>query len=232
MSVVHTSRGSLQPASSMLRSEAWIVCSLAMRVLPEDHCVNWLEHSINNDATRDLIAKSIAGFEKFNQRVRAPSGFTLPNPPRDNRTFMTENGKANFISNPLPDVNLNEDHYVMMTIRSHDQYNTTIYGLHDRYRGVHGNRRVILMNAQDMNDRGWKTRTRVNVTSHFEGSTRVANNWQLVPYDMPRGNIATYFPEANPLIHLDSTAELSNTPTSKWIICTLESLNPTSSEEE
>ena len=232
MSVVHTSRGSLQPASSMLRSESWIVCSLAMRTLPGDHCVNWHEHSISNDTTRDLIAKSIAGFEKYNQRVRVPSGFTLPNPPRDNRAFMTENGKANFISNPLPDVNLKEDHYVMMTIRSHDQYNTTIYGLHDRYRGIHGNRRVILMNAQDMNDRGWKTRTRVNVTSHFEGSTRVANNWQLVPYDIPSGNIATYFPEANPLIHLDSTAEISNTPTSNWIICILEWLNQNSSEEE
>ena len=120
----------------------------------------------------------------------------------------------------------------MMTIRSHDQYNTTIYGLHDRYRGVHGNRRVILMNALDMSARGWKARTIVNITSHFEGSTREADNWQLVPYNIPRGNIATYFPEANCLIHINSTAELSNTPTSKWIICSLDTPGNASLEEE
>jgi molybdopterin-dependent oxidoreductase alpha subunit len=232
MGVVHTSRGNLKPASDLLRSESWIVCSLAMRLLDDDHCVDWLEHSTNYDSTRDLIAKSIPGFEDYNRRIRAPSGFILPNPPRDERVFKTDNGKANFISHPLPDVKQEKEHYVMMTIRSHDQYNTTIYGLHDRYRGVHGNRRVILMNALDMSARGWKARTRVNITSHFEGSTRVADNWQLVPYNIPRGNIATYFPEANSLIHLGSTAEVSNTPTSKWIICSLESHDSASLEEE
>ena len=232
MGVVHTSRGNLKPASDLLRSESWIVCSLAMRLLDDDHCVDWLEHSTNYDSTRDLIAKSIPGFEDYNRRIRAPSGFILPNSPRDERVFKTDNGKANFISHPLPDVKQEKEHYVMMTIRSHDQYNTTIYGLHDRYRGVHGNRRVILMNALDMSARGWKARTRVNITSHFEGSTRVADNWQLVPYNIPRGNIATYFPEANSLIHLGSTAEVSNTPTSKWIICSLESHDSASLEEE
>ncbi len=232
MSIVHTSRGNLQPAGDLLRSESWIVCTLAMRLLAEDHCVDWLEHSKDNDSIRDLIANSITGFEDYNQRIRVPSGFLLPNPPRDERAFNTGNGKANFISHPLPDVRLQKNHYVMMTIRSHDQYNTTIYGLHDRYRGVHGNRRIILMNAQDMSDRGWKARTIVNITSHFEGSTRVADNWQLVPYNIPRGNIATYFPEANSLIHLNSTAEISNTPTSKWIICSLDSPGSASLEEE
>ena len=105
----------------------------------------------------------------------------------------------------------------MMTMRSHDQYNTTIYDVHDRYRGIHGNRRVVLMNAQDMASNGWKNRQKVDLTSHFKGVQRSSDGWQLVAYDIPAGNIATYFPEANSLVPLDSTADISNTPTSKWI---------------
>ena len=120
----------------------------------------------------------------------------------------------------------------MMTIRSHDQYNTTIYDLHDRYRGVHGNRRVILMNASDMVERGWKTRRIVDIVSHFEDEERRSDGWQVIAYDIPRGNIATYFPEANVLVPLNSTAEKSNTPTSKWIVCSLLEPGQASSEEE
>ena len=104
-----------------------------------------------------------------------------------------------------------------MTIRSHDQYNTTIYGLHDRYRGVHGNRRIVFMNALDMSERGLKTRDVVDMTSHFNTTKRTSLNWIVVPYEIPRGNLAAYFPEANELVPLDSTADISNTPTSKWI---------------
>ena len=119
-----------------------------------------------------------------------------------------------------------------MTIRSHDQYNTTIYDLHDRYRGVHGNRRIVLMNATDMIERGWKSRHIVDIVSHFEGEERRSDGWRLVAYDIPRGNIATYFPEANVLVPLKSTAAKSNTPTSKWIICSLLEPGTWISEEE
>jgi anaerobic selenocysteine-containing dehydrogenase len=120
----------------------------------------------------------------------------------------------------------------MMTIRSHDQYNTTIYGLDDRYRGIRGNRRVVLMNAQDMVERGWKTRHIVDISSHFNGEIRHSNKWMVLPYDIPKGNIATYFPEANSLVPLHSTADVSNTPTSKWVVTTLESSKSDLREEE
>ena len=120
----------------------------------------------------------------------------------------------------------------MMTLRSHDQYNTTIYGLSDRYRGVKGNRRVVFMNAYDMVKRGWKARTKVSITSHFEGETRHSENWLIVPYEIPSGNIATYFPEANSLVPLHSTAAQSNTPTSKWVVCTMDSSETIRGEEE
>jgi len=118
-----------------------------------------------------------------------------------------------------------------MTLRSHDQYNTTIYGLNDRYRGVHGHRRVLFMNAGDMVERGWKSRQKVSITSHFHGEERHSEDWLLVPYEIPRGNLAAYFPEANSLVPLHSTAAVSNTPTSKWIVCTLSDGSATSEEE-
>ena len=109
----------------------------------------------------------------------------------------------------------------MMTMRSHDQYNTTIYGLDDRYRGIKGNRRVILMNPDDMLELQIKTRDYVDVTSHFKGDVRISKQWIVIPYKIPKRNIAAYFPEANELVPLESTADISNTPTSKWIICTI-----------
>ena len=219
MGVVHTSKGGLKPASPDLRSEPWIVSSLASAVLDDGR--DWMALSENYDLIRDLMSNALAGFDDYNERVRNPTGFYLPNPPRDSRTFNTADGKAHFITHPLPNVNVDSGKFVMMTIRSHDQYNTTIYDLHDRYRGVHGNRRIILMNANDMIERGWKSRHVVDIVSHFEDGERRSDGWQLVAYDIPRGNIATYFPEANVLVPLDSTAEKSNTPTSKWIVCSL-----------
>jgi len=170
---------------------------------------------------RDLMSEALAGFEDYNTRVRESNGFYLPNPPRDSRSFNTPDKKAHFISHDLPDVSIPDEMFVMMTIRSHDQYNTTIYDLHDRYRGIHGNRRVVLMNANDMIERGWKSRHIVDIVSHHNGADRRSDGWQVIAYDIPSGNIATYFPEANVLVPLDSTAAKSNTPTSKWIICSL-----------
>ena len=134
------------------------------------------------------------GFDEYNVRVpRQASGFALPNPPRDSQTFSTPSGKAQFMKHHLPDVSVEKDQFVLMTLEVYDQYNTTIYGLDDRYRGVKGNRRVLFMNADDMVERGWKSRQKVSITSHFEDEQRHSENLSLVPYELPRGNLAAYF---------------------------------------
>ena len=230
MSVVHRSKGNLKPASAMLMSETSLVAELGLRLCPD--VLEWKEFSRNYDAIRDLMAKSLDGFEEFNRRVRQENGFLLPNPPRDSCDFDTESGKALFTVHELPDVTIQKNRFVLMTIRSHDQYNTTIYGLHDRYRGVHGNRRIVFMNALDMSEHGLKTRDIVDITSHFNSELRTSKTWHVVPYDIPRGNLAAYFPEANELVPLDSTATISNTPTSKWIEVSLSTSEVIVSEEE
>ena len=217
MGIVHRSQGRLMPASKDLRSEPWIVAELAARTFGEDD-VAWRNMAEDYDAIRSMIEASIPGFDAYNDRVREPNGFELPNPPRDELRFNTPSGRANFSLHGLPD--LTPKHggsHVMMTLRSHDQYNTTIYGLEDRYRGVKGNRRVVFMNAEEMAERGWKTGHKVNLISHWSDGERHASDWRLIPYAIPRGNLASYFPEANVLVPLDSTAAVSNTPTSKWI---------------
>ncbi|MDA9166454.1 FdhF/YdeP family oxidoreductase [Candidatus Poseidoniaceae archaeon] len=220
MGIVHRSTGSLPPASSHLRSEPWIVAQLSQNLFTNSP-IDWSGMVEDYDMIRNLMEKSLSGFEDYNKRVRLENGFLLPNPPRDSRTFDTPSGRAHFTTHDLPDVRIDDEQFIMMTIRSHDQYNTTIYDVHDRYRGVSGNRRIVLMNALDMAERGWKNRQMVSITSHFEGETRTADGWQLVAYEIPRKNIATYFPEANILVPLRSTAKDSNTPTSKWIKVTL-----------
>jgi len=215
MGIVHRSQGGLKPSSKLLRSEPWIVAQLATKCNIE--ILDWQSLVSDYDNIRDLMSKSLNGFEDYNKRVREPSGFALPNPPRDSRTFNTPSGLAQFTTHNLPDVSIKEGNYVMMTIRSHDQYNTTIYDLHDRYRGIHGNRRIVLMNEKDMVRQGWKKKQQVTLVSHYNGNKRTAKGWSLVPYDIPIGNVATYFPESNCLVPLDSTAEISNTPTSKWV---------------
>ena len=222
MGVVHKSRGGLQPASDSLKSEPWIVANLA-NLLFDDSPLEWLNLASDYDLIRDLMERSLNGFTDYNKRVRQENGFLLPNPPRDSRSFATPTGKAHFTAHELPDVHVDDERYVMMTIRSHDQYNTTIYDVHDRYRGISGNRRIVLMNALDMVERGWKNRQRVSISSHFEGEVRSSDGWLVVAYDIPRQNVATYFPEANSLVPLNSTAKISNTPTSKWIEVTIES---------
>ena len=230
MGVVHTSKGTLKPASANLRSEPWIIAQLAAATL-EEPTVDFPLLVENYDSIRDLISKCVAGFENYNQRVRQENGFNLPNPPKDNQEFDTVDGLAHFSINPLPDVNLTDEQFVMMTIRSHDQYNTTIYGLDDRYRGIKGNRRILMMNPDDMLELGIKTRDAVNITSHYAGNTIFSQEWTVIPYKIPKRNVAAYFPEANELVPLESTADTSNTPTSKWIICTISRYYSTLEEE-
>lgn len=146
--------------------------------------------------------------------MRHPGGFYLPNGPRE-RNFTTENGKANFSATPFERNQLDSDQLVLMTIRSHDQFNTTVYDYNDRYRGVHNERRVIFLNQTDMADRSIREKQLVNITSHFAGQERHAEKFIAVPYDVPRGNAAMYFPEGNVLVPIGSVARISNTPTSK-----------------
>ena len=230
MGVVHRSKGNMKPVSTNLISEPFLVAQLGLRLCPD--VLPWREYMRNYDNIRDLMERSLHGFDDYNHRVRAPNGFLLPNPPRDSCEFDTDSGKASFSVHSLPDVKVESGHFVLMTIRSHDQYNTTIYGLHDRYRGVHGNRRIVFMNALDMSERNLKTRDIIHMKSHFNGTIRESNDWIVVPYEIPRGNLAAYFPEANELVPLESTAHISNTPTSKWIEVSLSTSEASILEEE
>ena len=215
MSMVHASQGVLPPASEHLRSEVAILCGLG-RALVGDRAP-WTDWAHSYDAIRDRIAEVVPGFEDFNRRVRQPDGFQLPNVARD-RTFSSIGGRAKFTVSTPPDLSLPAGRLRMMTIRSHDQYNTTIYGLDDRYRGIRGERRVIFMNPTDMVELHLIDGQVVDLISEWTDHERVAERFIVVPFDVPRGNCATYFPEANPLVPLDSVADRSNTPTSKSVV--------------
>ena len=215
MGVVHSSKGDLSPASDNLKSEPAIVAGMANATFTNTS-VNWSEMIENYDVVRNHIEATIPGFDDYNLRVRKPAGFYLPNGSRD-RKFTTPNGKAKFTINKTPNREVEEGHFIMMTIRTHDQYNTTIYGMNDRYRGIYNERRVVLMNADDMKDNGYKSEEIVHLTSHFNGDERKANNFKVIPYDIPRGCVGTYFPETNVLVHIDNFAKVSQTPASKFI---------------
>ena len=219
MGVVHSSTGSAKPASKALRSEPAIVVGIAsaLETRLSNSGIQWDEFSEDYGMIRDLIESTVPGFESYNDRIKQDAGFYLPNPPRDGRTFNTDTGRANFRVHPITCAFAPPGQFIMMTIRSHDQYNTTIYGLDDRYRGIKDARRVVLMNREDMEDAGISQGSIVDISSYFDGTTRESDLWRVVQYDIPRGNVATYFPEANSLIPLDSVAEGSNTPTSKSI---------------
>ena len=215
MSMVHASQGVLPPASEHLRSEIEIICGLAKALLGDR--LPWDDYAASYDLIRDRIADVVPGFEDFNTRVRQPGGFQLPNVARD-RSFSTIGGRAKFVVSSPPDLSLPPGRLRMMTIRSHDQYNTTIYGLDDRYRGIRGERRVIFMNPTDMVELHLIDGQLVDLISEWTDGERIAYAFIVVPFDLPRGNCATYFPEANPLVPLDSVADRSNTPTSKSVI--------------
>ncbi|ATC65633.1 hypothetical protein CMV30_17720 [Nibricoccus aquaticus] len=220
MGIINSSRGSLEPASEFLLSEPALVARLASAVLGEKSPVDWLAMAGDYDRIRERIERVIPGFERFNDRVRI-GPFYLPNGPRDSRTFTTPSGKAVFTTHTVERHELAPGQFVMMTIRTHDQFNTTIYGLDDRYRGVFNGRRVVFLNKDDIAARGLMQGQLVDLTSHFRGETRVAPSFMVAPYDIPRGCAATYFPEANVLVPIDSVAEGSNTPTSKYVVITL-----------
>jgi molybdopterin-dependent oxidoreductase alpha subunit len=217
MSVVHASHGKLDPASPHLLSEPQIIARTAAATLKGRSSVPWLGMGRDYDLIRDRIERVVPGFEGFNQRVRQPGGFYLPNNARELK-WDTATGKANFATHALSCVQPAEGQLVLQTFRSHDQFNTTVYGLNDRYRGIGNERRVVFMNPQDMKKRGLSPLQAVDMTSEHAGQTRVARRFLAVPYDMPAGSAAAYFPEANVLVPIDSFADVSLTPTSKSVL--------------
>jgi molybdopterin-dependent oxidoreductase alpha subunit len=220
MGVVQISRGSLEPASPELLSEPQIVARLARATLEHRTTVDWEDLANNYDRIRDAIERVCPGFDDYNTRVRQPGGFYLPNAARD-RVFNTVNGKALFTIHDLPQHDLAPDQFLMMTIRSHDQFNTSVYTLSDRYRGISDNRHVVFLNQDDVAAAGLHARQVVDLISHFEGEERVARGFIIVPYDIPKRCAATYFPEANVLVPVRSVAEKSNTPASKSVVISI-----------
>jgi anaerobic selenocysteine-containing dehydrogenase len=216
MGIVHRSQGVNAPISRQVKSEPAIVAGMAKSILQGKDGLDWEAMVSNYDVIRDHIEGAIAGFDRFNERVRTPDGFYLPNGPREGR-FTTASGKAHFTASPLEVLKTAPGNFVMMTIRSHDQYNTTIYGLDDRYRGIENERRVVLINPEDMEQGGWHHGQEVNLISVYKGQERRAEKFLLIPFAIAKGCIATYFPETNCLVPLEHTADKSNTPVSKWI---------------
>jgi molybdopterin-dependent oxidoreductase alpha subunit len=220
MSMVHASRGRLLPASPQLRSEVAIITELGARLFGDD--LGWRKMGEDYSLIRKHIEHVVPGFDRYQERVSKPGGFTLPRPPRDSRTFKTPTGKALFTVNPPTAVEVPDGHLLLQTIRAHDQFNTTVYGLDDRYRGIKGGRHVIFVNGSDLQDRGLRNGDLVDIVSIWADGERRARRFRTVQYPTPRGCAAAYFPEANVLVPLDSTAEVSNTPTSKSIVIRLE----------
>ena len=217
MGVVQMSKGSLNPISKEMLSEPVIVSRLAKKVFEKNEVAHWEKYLEHYDHIRDDIAKVIPGFENYNQHVRKPGGFYLPNSLRE-KSFNTFTGKAAFTASNIIKQDLADDEYMMMTIRSHDQFNTTIYGLNDRYRGIYNGRRIIFMNENDMMKANLKKKDVVDLYNYHDGIERVARKFIVVPYNIPEKCTATYFPETNVLVPINSTAEKSNTPTSKMVI--------------
>jgi molybdopterin-dependent oxidoreductase alpha subunit len=223
MGVVQTSHGKIPPASNLLKSEVAIVADLATLTLPGSN-INWQQMKNDYKLIRDGIAQVIPGFEAFNQRIEELGEFELPNMVRDQRQFVTTNGKANFVVHKITSIHVPQGCLLMMTIRSHDQFNTTVYTNNDRYRGIHGSRRVIFVNREDLRDLGLNKGQQVNIHSHWPNEkrqTRTAEDFTLVQYDIPRGCAAAYYPETNDLIPLSSVADKSNTPAYKSVVISL-----------
>jgi molybdopterin-dependent oxidoreductase alpha subunit len=220
MGVIQMSKGMLKPISGNLLSEPIIVCKLAKAVLGEKSVVKWDWYMEHYDNIRWDIERTIPGFDHYNDRSRLPGGFYLPNSAREGE-FKTVTGKANFNVANFEPTQYKSDELMMMTIRSHDQFNTTIYGLDDRYRGVHNERRVIFMNANDIQKFGYKAGDKVDLYNFHGGKERVARNFIIIEFSIPEGCTATYFPETNVLVPIDSVADKSNTPTSKMVLIKL-----------
>jgi len=217
MGKVHRSRGRFVPASSDLKSEPEIVAGIAHAYFGESSSVDWLRLGSNYDLIREKISEVISGFNQYSEKSDN-GGFYLPNNSREADFSKMPEGKAQFSVCRLSDVNHSDDEFVLMTIRSHDQFNTTIYGMDDRYRGVYGERRVVLMNREDMAAQGFSELEVIDLQSNYDGVIRKAENFKIIGYDIPKGNLAAYFPETNPLVPINHTAEGSNTPISKSVI--------------
>ncbi|MFF5501661.1 FdhF/YdeP family oxidoreductase [Streptomyces roseolus] len=224
MGLVHASRGNLPPASPHLLSEPAIVARMARAVLGSASRTPWEEFEADYAAVRDRIARVVPGFEDFNARLAAnPGGFALPHAPRDERRFPTKTGRANFTAAPVEYPKVPEGRLLLQTLRSHDQYNTTIYGLDDRYRGIRGGRRVVLVHPEDAAALGLADGAYADLVSEWtDGSERRAPGFRVVHYPTARGCAAAYYPETNVLVPLESTADISNTPASKSVIVRLE----------
>jgi molybdopterin-dependent oxidoreductase alpha subunit len=220
MSMVHHSKGRLAPGSEHLRSEVAIIAGLGEALFGED--LGWRAMAEDYSRIRRHIEKVVPGFEDFEQRVAQPGGFMLPRGPHDSRTFATATGKARFTRNHLEPIEVPEGYLILQTVRSHDQFNTTVYGLDDRYRGVKGGRRVVFVSEADLAERGLHDSDMVDIISVWSDGERYAKGFRAIAYPTPKGCAAAYFPEANVLVPLDSTAIGSNTPTSKSIIIRIE----------
>lgn len=223
MGMVHSSRGNLAPASPHLLSEPAIVARMARAVLGDASRTPWEEFEGDYAAIRDRISRVVPGFEDFNARVARPGGFQLPHAPRDERRFPTKTGKANFTAAPVEYPHLPAGRLLLQTLRSHDQYNTTIYGLDDRYRGITGGRRVVMVNPEDAAELGLADGSYTDLVGEWrDGVERRAPGFRVVHYPTARGCAAAYYPETNVLVPLDSTADVSNTPASKSVVVRFE----------
>jgi molybdopterin-dependent oxidoreductase alpha subunit len=219
---VHSSKGPLEPASEHLRSEVDIVCSLAAATLGETSDIPWDDFRDDYTSIRRRIARVVPGCASYDEKVDQPGGFVLPHPPRDTRTFPTKQNKAIFTVSPTEVLHVPEGRLLLQTMRSHDQFNTVIYGLDDRYRGIKGGRRVVLVNKLDIESLHLRDGQYVDIVSEWEdGSTRLAERFRVVTYDTPRGCAGAYYPETNSLVALDSKAVGSNQPAYKSIVVRL-----------
>jgi anaerobic selenocysteine-containing dehydrogenase len=221
MGIINPSRGHAEPASQHLLSEPAIVAGLAKATLGSRSTVDWEALVGDYDRVRDHIEHVVAGFDDYNARIRKDI-FYLPNDARDKRKFNNKEGKAKFIISELRPLKLAPGKYLMTTVRSHDQFNTTIYGLNDRYRGVYNGRRVIFMNVDDIKAAGLEPGQLVDLTSYYKDETRTAQHFMVAPMEIASGCTATYFPEANVLVSINNSADRSNTPVSKSVIISIE----------
>jgi len=227
MGIINPSQGFLRPASPDLMSDVAIIANLAHATLGTRTTTNWLGFAKDYSLIRDAISRVIPGFENFNARLTNEKFFYLPNAAK-HRVFKTSSGKAKLTVCPIPKHDLEPDEFLLTTMRSHDQFNSTIYGLNDRYRGVFDGRRVLFLNPLDMEARNLRTGQIVDIYSHFEGEIRKAPHFAIVPYAIARRSAAAYYPETNVLVPIRSVAAKSNQPAYKCIRITL---TPTDSDE-
>jgi molybdopterin-dependent oxidoreductase alpha subunit len=218
MGVVQSSKGMLKPVSDNLINETQIVCKLAMATLGNKSVIDWKRYHDSYDDVRDAIEKCIPGFENYNIKVRQKGGFHLPNAARDGKFITKDFGdRAPFTLTEIPKNELASDEYMMASTRTHDQFNTTIYGLDDRYRGIKNERRVIFMNEKDIEQAGFKSGDKVDLFNYDDDIERIAPLFIIVSYQIPEKNTVTYFPETNVLVSVNNVVKDSNMPASKYV---------------